>query len=98
MFRENKKKVEKNIKKVDAVVTWLILWWIIASVYWIKKYEEKHKNDNKVAENKNSNSRSILKQLIFGVEDSSKNKKPWIIKIFIYWIFHLIKKLIWKTK
>ncbi len=31
----------KSIKTVDAIVTWVILWWVIASIYGIKKAHEK---------------------------------------------------------
>jgi hypothetical protein len=31
MFR---KKVNKSITKVDKIVTWLIIWWALASIFW----------------------------------------------------------------
>ncbi len=43
-----KKITTKWIKKADAIVTGLILWWILASVYGIKKYNEAKKPDEKI--------------------------------------------------
>lgn len=40
MFLLKKDHVKKPLKKVDKLATWLILGWIVASVYGIKKYEE----------------------------------------------------------
>jgi hypothetical protein len=31
MFR---KKVNKSITNVDKIVTWLIIWWALASIFW----------------------------------------------------------------
>jgi len=31
MFR---KKVDKSIWKLDKIVTWLIIWWALASIFW----------------------------------------------------------------
>ena len=86
-FRKDKKEekhVTKWIKKVDTIITWLVLWWILASVYWIKKYEDSKKNtvawDNIEASKDNKN---VI----------SKEKKDGVVKI----IFKIIlKKIIWK--
>ncbi len=49
MLFKKEKTISKWIKKIDAVITWIILGWIIASVYWIKKYEESKLNqENKI--------------------------------------------------
>jgi hypothetical protein len=34
MFR---KKVNKSISKVDKIVTWLIIWWALASIFWVSQ-------------------------------------------------------------
>ncbi len=34
MFR---KKVNISITKVDKIITWLIIWWALASIFWVTK-------------------------------------------------------------
>lgn len=34
MFR---KRVDKSITKVDKIVTWLIIWGALASIFWVSK-------------------------------------------------------------
>lgn len=46
MFFKKEKKVSRWLKKVDTIVTWLVLGGILASVYWIKKYEDSKKSDS----------------------------------------------------
>ncbi len=37
---------KKSMRKVDTIVTGLILWGIVASIYWVKKlWEKSHHND-----------------------------------------------------
>jgi len=38
-----KKKKEKTTKKIDKLVTWLIIWWAVAGMIWLsqtKKWKE----------------------------------------------------------
>jgi len=81
---ENRKSLPKRgIKKMDAVVTGLILGGIVASIYGIKKTEENrkekpaqgltqsfHSDDEKLSVG------SILKMLVLGVEAVEKPEKP----------------------
>lgn len=97
-FRKDKK-IDKSIKKVDALISWLVLSWIIASVYWIKKHEDQKKDfENIVEKDKKMSLKTILKWLIFGFKIEKKEipvkKKPIFIKI-INFIFNLFSRL-WK--
>lgn len=84
MFWKNKK-INYWTKKIDKIVTWLIIWSALASIFWLantKKWKE-FSNDIKI------NSSSIIKK--FSI------KTIWIIwKIlaFVTWIFS--KKKLWK--
>jgi len=67
---------KQGIKKMDAVITGLILGGIVASIYGIKKTEEyqDRKSESFTKTNKFS-LYSILKMLVFGVE-VEKTQKP----------------------
>ena len=94
IFRNNRKKVDKWLKKIDAVITWLVLWWIVASVYWIKKEhdklekEQEEKLKNEELQKGMMDLRSILKALVFWFKEE-KPKKTFFQKLF--WIFKLWK-------
>lgn len=32
-----KKKVHKSITKFDKIITWVIIWWALASIFWASK-------------------------------------------------------------
>ena len=88
-FKKDKKEgkhVTKWIKKVDTIITWLVLWWILASVYWIKKYEDSKKSESweLIIENP-KNKKEILK----------KEKKDSVVKIVLKII---LKKIKWRKK
>lgn len=81
---ENRKSLPKRgIKKMDAVVTGLILGGIVASIYGIKKTEE-YRKDKAVqehapevhSEDAKLSVGSILKMLVLGVEAVEKPEKP----------------------
>ena len=36
MFWKNKP-IQKSAKKMDKIVTWIIIWWAIASVFWLSQ-------------------------------------------------------------
>ena len=56
---------KKSVKKVDALVTWVILGWVIASLYGVKKIRENNeKKWETVPEEKRK--KSILKRIILG--------------------------------
>ncbi len=51
MFSDKKSHPEegvakKSVKKMDTLVTGMILWGIIASIYGVKKFTEKHEHDD----------------------------------------------------
>lgn len=101
IFRSNKKKVDKGFKKMDKIVTGLVLWSIVASVYGIKK-NENHKNDvtkkdtfsvfHKKKPSWTMSVKDIIKWLIFWVEE---NKKPGFFKSVFSFIIHITSKS-WK--
>ncbi|EKE28979.1 MAG: hypothetical protein ACD_2C00258G0019 [uncultured bacterium (gcode 4)] len=93
-FKKNDKKVKHGIKRVDAIVTWLVLGWIVASVYGIKKYEEKHHEEIK-SDDKATPKKSILKSLIFWIKDEYWPKKPSLWRRVLAFPFIVIKRL-WK--
>lgn len=46
MFWKNKK-IDSWVKKVDKLVTWIIIWWAVASIFWLsqtKKWKEVRKS------------------------------------------------------
>jgi len=90
MFWKKNKDVTKWIKKVDAVITWLILGWILASVYWVKKYEQHHKEEEK-EEIKVPKKSNFLKQIF--IWDEKQEQKDSLLKT----VFKIIlKNFLWK--
>ena len=66
---------KKSVKKMDTVVTGMILWWIVASIYGVKKLKEKaHETEQKnmlphtdeQAHVGTERKRWILSRIIFG--------------------------------
>jgi len=45
MFWLWKDTTKKGFRTVDKIVTSLILWGVVASVYGVRKYQEKHKDE-----------------------------------------------------
>lgn len=37
MFLKNKKKISNHVNKFDKLITWLIVWWAVASVLGLSK-------------------------------------------------------------
>lgn len=72
----NEKIHKRSIKKIDAVVTGMLLGWIVASIYGIKKtndhLSEKEKEKQEISKSRTKN---ILKMLIFGCEEPVVEKK-----------------------
>lgn len=67
---------KRGLKKMDAVITGIILGGIVASIYGIKKSEEHRlKTATGQTENEKLSLASILKMLAFGVP-IAKPKKP----------------------
>jgi len=76
MFSKNDKIHKRSLKKMDAIVTGILLWWVVASIYGIKK-TQKHMDETKnqewnIKENKIG---KIIKMLIFGVDAPIVEKK-----------------------
>jgi hypothetical protein len=83
-FKKKKSILEENvakqgIKKIDRVVTWLLLWGIIASIYGVKKLRQKengeehseHHDEHDTHEQKEHHQseqekQSLLSRLFFG--------------------------------
>lgn len=59
---------KKNIKRMDTVVTGMILWGVIASIYGVKKLNERNHHDvhEEHHEEKQEVKRSLWKRIIFG--------------------------------
>lgn len=71
---------------MDALVTGLLLWWVVASIYGIKKATQ-HKTEEEVGvvvnpkhEASKQQAKKILKMLIFGCEH--EEKKGFFQKLF----------------
>ncbi len=82
MFNKNDKIHKRGIKKIDAIVTGMLLGGIVASIYGIKKttkhFEEKHKSEEKHKEEQEqhkSRFRQIMKMLVFWVQEPTIEKK-----------------------
>ena len=77
---------KKSFRKIDAIVTGMLLGGIVASIYGIKKtVEKKHENDS--PDKASSGFKNILKLLVFGagrekVEPEKTEKKRSIFSIF----------------
>ncbi len=58
---------KKSIKNIDAVVTWVILGGIIASIYGVKKLKEKteHEHDQPVEPQKEIERKSFWKRIFW---------------------------------
>lgn len=76
MFNKNDKLHKRGIRKIDAVVTGMLLGGIVASIYGIKKstehFEEKHTEEQEVPR---SRLRQIMKMLVFWVQEPEIEKK-----------------------
>lgn len=35
--------MKKSMRKVDKIVTWLIIWWAVASIFWVASQTKKWK-------------------------------------------------------
>ncbi len=73
-----KKKVKSHAKKFDRLITWLIVWWAIASMIWLSKsdkWKEVTQNVKKSSGNFFKKWYSLFwKILIWGLKIFNKNK------------------------
>lgn len=99
IFRNNKKNVDKGFNKMDKIVTWLVLWSIVASVYGIKKHESNKRDSVKTNLPNDTkwkmSSKDIIKWIIFWVDNTKTIKKPGFFKSIFLFISHIIKES-WK--
>ena len=77
---DKKQHISKNIKKVDAIVTWLILWGVIASIYGLSKDKKEIILDEN-GEEKHS-FKKILRLLVFGMPKEKPTFYQRIKRIF----------------
>lgn len=91
-FRKDKK---HTIKKIDAIITGIVVGWVVASVYWIKKYDQsknekitKEEHIENKSENKKMSKSEIIKALIFGNKKEITQKPKFFTRIF--------RKILWK--
>lgn len=81
-FKGDKKNLtNRSLRKIDSLVTGLILGGVVASIYGIKKQEEARKElEKKVLEEWNKHTLgAIMQMLIFGVKADQPEEKPTII-------------------
>lgn len=84
MFNKDEKIHKQSLKKIDAIVTGILLWWVVASIYGIKK-TQKHMDEAKNQEwnTKENKIGKILKMLIFGVDAPIiEKKKGFFARLF----------------
>ncbi|OIP53897.1 hypothetical protein AUK10_01880 [Candidatus Gracilibacteria bacterium CG2_30_37_12] len=76
MFSKNDKIHKRSLKKMDAIVTGILLGGVVASIYGIKK-TQKHMDETKNQEGniKENKIGKIIKMLIFGVDAPIVEKK-----------------------
>jgi hypothetical protein len=66
VFDKNEKIHKRSIKKIDAVVTGILLGGIVASIYGIKKTsEQKDEKEKNISNEKYTHLRKIMKMLVF---------------------------------
>ena len=59
-----RKKTKKATSKIDKLVTWLIIWWAVASIVWLSK-TKKWQDITKDMKNKSSSLCSKLKNFFW---------------------------------
>lgn len=76
MFSKNDKIHKRSLKKMDTIVTGILLGWVVASIYGIKK-TQKHLSSKNIPEQHapESQLRKIIKMLIFGCHTPVVEKK-----------------------
>ncbi|MDD5377381.1 MAG: hypothetical protein PHH16_04700 [Candidatus Gracilibacteria bacterium] len=85
MFNKNDKIHKRSIKKIDAMVTGMLLGGVVASIYGIKKttghLDEKQKQQRAA---KKDRIKKILKMLVFGCPDpvTVEKKKGIFSRLF----------------
>lgn len=76
MFNKNDKIHKRSIRKIDAIVTGMLLGGVVASIYGIKKTQE-HLDEKQLQERaeKRNRMKKILGMLIFGYSEPVVEKK-----------------------
>ena len=68
MFHKDKKFHKDSLKKIDAVITGLLLGGVVASIYGIKKHKHHEVIEQGESERKKM-AKKVIKMLIFGCEE-----------------------------
>lgn len=76
MFNKNDKIHKRSIRKIDAIVTGMLLGGVVASIYGIKKTQE-HLDEKQLQQRaeKRNRMKKILEMLIFGCSEPVVEKK-----------------------
>lgn len=70
------KKVKDSAKKVDKMITWLIVWTAVASMVWLSRTEKWKKITNKMWK---------------GIK-KGYDKSKWVFWNFLVWVINFFKK------
>ncbi len=49
IFRRSRKTVTKNVSKVDKFITWIVITWAAASIFWLSRTEKWKQVSKKVS-------------------------------------------------
>jgi len=76
VFNKNDKIHKRSIRKIDAIVTGMLLGGVVASIYGIKKTQQ-HLDEKQLQERaeKRNRMKKILGMLIFGCSEAVVEKK-----------------------
>jgi hypothetical protein len=44
----------KKVKKIDKLLTWIIIWWAIASIFWLSKTKKWQEVTEKITKKSNN--------------------------------------------
>lgn len=78
MFFKNKK-IDSWVKKVDKIVTWIIIGWALAWLFWLSKTKKWKEFTNSITNSLEPQFKSVSKKSIWLF---------WKIIAFFVWIFH----------
>ena len=71
-FKKKEKKIEKWIQKMDKIVTWIILWWVVASVFWVATKTKKWQEATKIIWKKIKKWGWLFKKVVWNIKRSLK--------------------------
>lgn len=47
-FKKSKEEVDKSVWKIDKLVTWLIIWWALGSIFGMSRWKNENKDVTRV--------------------------------------------------